>query len=150
MVNRALALHFLCALFAPLASAQGLSVLPGHWETTSKVDVSVSRGAEDLETLFPSEEKSESCIPSSHMVLQPLDFAGPGCSVSDVAIAGDEMSFVLVCERRDTTFYGTMTATSDGTGTQTQSRMRLAGRQPGGGEVTIAATTQSHRTGPCL
>lgn len=150
MYIRVLTLIMLGAQFAYSASAQGLAVVPGQWETSSQVDVAISQGEADADAFFPRSAISESCIRPAQMVLQPLDFAGPGCKVSDVSIADPAMSFVLVCERGETTFYGTMMATADASGTHTSASMRLAGRQPDGREVTISATTESHRTGPCL
>jgi hypothetical protein len=136
--------------FAFQACPQGLAVAPGLWETASQITVTVAEEGAAAEEVLPREAISQACIRPGDMILEPIDLAGPDCTVSDVSLDTPEMSFVLMCQRGGVTFYGTMTAVADGTGTITEAHMMLTGRRADGREVQITADTQSHRTGPCL
>lgn len=132
------------------ADISGLSVTPGRWESTSEIIISVV-GEDGVETeLETRTEISQSCITPQDHVLDAVELAGPGCSVSDIWVSEPDMSFVLVCRRSEMTFYGTMVASAGEEGRTTMGRMTLKGRHDDGSELHIRADMTGAHTGPCV
>ncbi|MEL6569070.1 MAG: DUF3617 family protein [Pseudomonadota bacterium] len=131
------------------ALADGLPMAPGLWKSTSTVTVSINSVEPAALAAQPETRISEACIPQSAKVLDARRLAGPGCEPSDVTRSGDDMSFVLVCQRADITLYGSMTASALAEGTQTHAQMVLTGRNADGNEMQIQADMVSERLGPC-
>ncbi|MEM1151312.1 MAG: DUF3617 family protein [Pseudomonadota bacterium] len=131
------------------ASADGLSVAPGLWKSTSTIVVDLN-ALEKASLQTPTEvQTSESCLSNTAQVLNAQMLAGPECVPSDIRQSGDEMSFVLVCQRGDVTLYGSMTAQAFADGTETVAHMTLTGRSADGHEMQINAETVGERLGPC-
>lgn len=131
------------------AGADGLNVTPGLWESTSEISVSLADEAA-AETLLESRtEITQSCVTQQDHILDAIELAGPGCTVSDLWVEGPAMSFVLVCKHSEITFYGTMVASAAEDGRSTVAQMTLKGRRSDGQEIHIRADMAGTLRGPC-
>lgn len=133
---------------AGLAYCEGLTVLPGQWESTAEVSLSLSEDGEAVDLPVRTETRSL-CLPAEAAFFSPEDLAGEDCRVSDVSATGAGLSFVLTCQRSGERLYGTMTASRNAAGTLVEAHMDLAGRKPETGEIRIVAHLTARQTGPC-
>lgn len=127
-----------------------ISLTPGHWESSSSIEVVVLRGGEAESVLSPSVDVREQCLRPKNAVLDPVDLAGPGCTVLSSNVSETGLQIDLSCSRVDGQYIGWVRADAGDAGLSTVAEMELTSVRDDGSERIIRAHLSSRRSGPCL
>ena len=140
-----------CA-FPALADVQDgqISLTPGHWESSSSIEIVVVRGGEPESLLSPSIDVREQCLRPKHAVLDPVDLAGPGCTVLSTSATETGLQIDLSCSRVDGQYTGWVRADAGDAGLSTVAEMELTSVRDDGSQRIVRAHLSSRRSGPCL
>lgn len=115
---------------AGAASAQGLSVEPGEWETTTAFTGKVT--AQGMTFNLPGNETtSTNCITEEDAAMKPEDMAGETCTASNVKSSGNSVSFDIDCSQEGSSMTGTMQTTAGPDGKSVTGKMTMTGSQEG-------------------
>jgi len=127
-----------------------ISLTPGHWESSSSIEIVVVRGGEPESVLSPSVDVREQCLRPKNAILNPVDLAGPGCIVLSSNASEKGLRIDLSCSRVDGQYTGWVRADAGDAGLSTVAEMELTSIRDDGSELIIRALLSSRRSGPCL
>ncbi len=140
--SRRLALLAALLLALPAVAGESLSIEPGLWRTRSTHTMEMP----GMPPMPPRTQELTECVRDGRFEPKSLFADQPGCSVSDVSVSGNVMTFRVRCPSQQGTMAGEARYESLGDRGRSEVTMTFSG---GGYQGRMRMTSESERVGDC-